>query len=124
MYSLQGRAIPPAVALPRAAKPPGMRNRQTAYAEKTKESELSTNAQANPNRATANPASMVPAVSVAHWVVWVSELAVCSSSLLAMAGKIAARPLLKKGETNISRPLSVYSSQADGCRTVTMNANA
>ena len=53
-----------------------------------------------------NPASIVPAVSVAHWVVWVRELAACSSSALAMVGRMAARPLVKKGEANMSPALS------------------
>ena len=52
------------------------------------------------------PASMVPMVSVVHWVVWVSELAVCSSSLLAMTGRMDERPLVKNGDANISRALS------------------
>src|ERR1022692_4559842 len=76
---------------------------------KVNESELSANAQAKPSRATANPASMEPAVSVPHWVVCVSDLAVCNSAGLAIAGRIAARPLVKNGETNISSPLNSLS---------------
>ena len=45
-------------------------------------------------------------VSVVHCVVWVSELAVCSSSLVAMLGRMAARPLVKNGEASISSALS------------------
>ena len=44
-------------------------------------------------------------VSVIHCVVWVREFAACSSSWLAMVGRIADLPLLKKGEANINRPL-------------------
>lgn len=44
-------------------------------------------------------------VMVVHWVVWVSELAVCSSSLVVMVGNMADRPLVKKGDANISNPL-------------------
>ncbi len=36
-------------------------------------------------------------VVVDHWVSWVSELAVCRSSRVAMAGRIEARPLVKNG---------------------------
>ena len=43
-------------------------------------------------------------------MVCVSELAVCSSSLVAIDGRIAARPLVKNGDANISSPLSTYSS--------------
>jgi hypothetical protein len=43
------------------------------------------------------PARNVPTVSVVHCVVCVSALAVCSSSLLAMAGSMDARPLVKNG---------------------------
>jgi hypothetical protein len=42
---------------------------------------------------------------VVHWVVWVSELAVCNSSRVAMDGRIAERPLVKKGEASISNAL-------------------
>ncbi len=52
------------------------------------------------------PAASVPIVRVVHCVVWVSEFAVCSSSRLAMAGRIDARPLVKNGDANISSPLS------------------
>ncbi len=45
-------------------------------------------------------------VSVVHRVVWVSELAVCSSSLVAMVGRIEERPLVKNGEASISSALS------------------
>ena len=43
---------------------------------------------------------------VVHCVVCVSEFAVCSSSLLAIVGRMAARPLVKNGEANISSALS------------------
>jgi hypothetical protein len=45
-------------------------------------------------------------VSVVQLVVWVSELAVCNSSLLAMVGRMADRPLVKNGDANISSALS------------------
>ncbi len=49
--------------------------------------------------------------SAVHCVSWVSAFAVCNSSRVAMDGSIAARPLVKKGEANISMPLSKYRSQ-------------
>jgi len=67
---------------------------------------------------------MVPTVRVAHCVVWVSELAACRSLGPATAGRMAARPLLKNGEANISTALSRYSSQGSGWRTVTRKASA
>ena len=57
-------------------------------------------------RARSRRRANVPIVSVVHCVVWVSELAVCSSSGLAMVGRMDARPLVKNGEANISSPLS------------------
>jgi hypothetical protein len=45
-------------------------------------------------------------VRVIHWVVCVSELAVCNSSLLAIVGRMEVRPLVKNGEANINRALS------------------
>jgi hypothetical protein len=45
-------------------------------------------------------------VSVVHPVVWVSELAVCSSSRVAMAGRMAERPAVKKGEAPINSALN------------------
>ncbi len=89
-----------------ARNPPGTAIRQIAAAENTNESELMMKAHSYPNRAALYPASSVPAVSVAHCVVCVREFAVCSSSELAMVGRIAARPLVKNGDANISRPLS------------------
>ena len=56
--------------------------------------------------ATLMPASRAPMVRVVHWVVWVSELAVCSSSRVAMEGRIEARPAVKNGEAAISSALS------------------
>ena len=50
-------------------------------------------------------------------MVWVSELAVCNSSLLAMTGRMEARPDVKNGEANISSALNNsrrgYTMQAD-----------
>ena len=77
-----------------------------AHAENTNDSELSTNAQWYPSQAALYPASSVPAVSVAHCVVWVSELAECNSSRVAMVGRMAARPAVKNGDANISPALS------------------
>ena len=57
-------------------------------------------------------------------VVWVSELAVCSSSRVAMAGRIAARPALKNGDAPISSALNGYKSQVWPLSTVKMNASA
>ena len=57
-------------------------------------------------------------------MVWVSELAVCNSSRLAMVGRMEARPLVKNGEANISSPLSRYSSQGSGWRIVRMKPAA
>ncbi len=45
-------------------------------------------------------------VRVVHCVAWVKELAVCSSSPVAICGRMADRPLVKNGEANISRALS------------------
>jgi hypothetical protein len=45
-------------------------------------------------------------VSVVHAVVWVSELAVCNSSRVAMVGRMAERPAVKKGEAPISNALN------------------
>ena len=55
-------------------------------------------------------------VSVVHCVVCVSELAVCSSSLVAMVGRMEERPLVKNGDANISSALSKYSSQVSLAR--------
>ena len=77
-----------------------------AHAENTKDSELITNAQRYPSQAALYPASSVPTVRVAHCVVWVRELAACSSSGVAMVGRIAARPAVKNGEANIRPALS------------------
>ena len=46
------------------------------------------------------PPRNVPIVSVVQPVVWVSELAVCSSSRVAIDGRIAARPAVKNGEAH------------------------
>ena len=54
-------------------------------------------------------------VRVVHPVVCVSELAVCSSSRVAMLGRMDERPLVKNGDANISRALKKYSSQVS-CR--------
>jgi len=67
---------------------------------------------------------MVPTVSVAHWVVWVRAFAVWSSSRLAMLGRMAARPLVKNGDANISKPLSAKSSHVRGASTAATNASA
>ena len=48
----------------------------------------------------------VPTVSVIHWVVCVSELAVWISSGLAIVGRIAERPAVKKGEATMSNALN------------------
>ena len=50
--------------------------------------------------------SNAPTASVIQPVVWVSELAVCSSSSVAMAGRMAERPLVKNGDASISSALS------------------
>ena len=52
------------------------------------------------------PAAKVPMVMVVHCVVWVSELAVCSSSRVVMVGRMAERPLVKNGDANISSALN------------------
>src|ERR1035438_8543775 len=70
------------------------------------------------------PPRKAPAASVLHWVVWVSELAVCNSSLVAMEGKMDERPLVKKGEASINRALSAYSSQVAWPLTVRMKPSA
>jgi hypothetical protein len=57
-------------------------------------------------------------------VVWVSELAVCSSSLVAIDGRMDARPLVKNGEASISSALSTYSSHVSVRLTVRMKAMA
>jgi len=56
--------------------------------------------------ATLTPPRNVPMVRVVQPVVWVRELAVCNSSLVAMDGRIAERPAVKKGEAPISKLLS------------------
>ncbi len=63
-------------------------------------------------------------VTVVHCVSCVSELAVCNSSLVAMEGRIAARPLVKNGEANISSPLSRNSSQVRPCGIANRNSRA
>ena len=70
------------------------------------------------------PPKNAPIVSVIHCVVCVSELAVCSSSLLAMVGRIADRPLVKNGEANISSALRMYSSQVSLRGIARMNPSA
>src|SRR5204863_5391738 len=97
---------------------------QIATAENRNENELIANAHAYPSLAALHPANTVPAVSVAHCVVCVSEFAVCNSCGLAIAGRIAARPLVKNGDANISAPLSTYSSHGRGWWIVAMNASA
>jgi len=49
-------------------------------------------------RRRAGAASRAPMVSVVHCVICVSELAVCSSSPVAIEGRIDARPAVKNGE--------------------------
>src|ERR1035441_8804583 len=93
-------------------------------AETRNESELPKNAHWYPNCITLAPPRKVPMVSVVHCVVWVSELAVCSSSLVAIDGRIDARPLVKNGEASISRALSTYSSHVSVRLTVRMKAMA
>ncbi len=70
------------------------------------------------------PPRNAPMVSVIHCVVCVSELAVCSSSLFAMVGRMADRPLVKNGEANISSALSRYSSQVSVRGIARMNPSA
>ena len=74
-------------------------------AENRNENALNTNASLYPNAVTDAPPRNDPMVTVVHCVSCVSELAVCSSSLVAMVGRIDARPLVKNGEANISTPL-------------------
>ena len=47
-----------------------------------------------------------PMVKLAHDVVWVIVFATCSSSLVAMVGRMEDRPLVKKGEANINPALN------------------
>jgi len=56
------------------------------------------------------PPRKEPMATEVHWVVWVSELAVWSSSLEAMAGRTEARPEVKKGEANMRAALNPSSS--------------
>ena len=93
----------------RSRGPPETAGRCTARKPERKAS-CRTNAHWYPNCITLAPPRKVPMVSVVHCVVWVSELAVCSSSLVAMDGRIEARPLVKNGEASISSALSTYSS--------------
>ena len=69
-------------------------------AEIRKESELPIKAILNPNCVTLAPPRNAPIESVVHWVVWVSELAVCSSSLVAIDGQNRRPPA---GEERRSR---------------------
>ena len=80
---------------------------QIAHALPRNDTLLRTNAASYPNAAALNPAAIVPIVNVVHCVVCVSELAVCSSSALAMEGRMAERPLVKNGDANISSALRV-----------------
>src|SRR5207249_12013047 len=82
-------------------KPSTTCNLDTHKAEKTNDRALKTNASSYPNDATALPPKKDPIVTAVHCVNWVREFAVCSSVLLAMAGSIDARPLVKNGEANI-----------------------
>ncbi len=67
-------------------------------AETKNDSELNRNADSYPKRAAVVPPKNAPIVSVIHPVVCVSEFAVCSSSSVAIEGRIADRPLVKNGE--------------------------
>ena len=75
------------------------------------DSALNTNARWYPTAVTDAPPKKDPTVRVSHWVACVSELAACNSCSVAMAGNMAARPLVKNGDANISSPLSRNSSQ-------------
>jgi hypothetical protein len=85
---------------------PGRNSREMHSAEIRNESAFPANAHSYPNCITLAPPRKAPITSVVAWVVWVSEFAVCSSSRLAMEGRMEARPLVKNGEANISRALS------------------
>src|ERR1035441_7240059 len=98
-YSCHAR-VAVAVAARRTRKPPGTEICQMAHAENANDSELSTNAPRYPSRAVLYPACSVPAVSVAHCVVWVSELAACNSSGVAMVGRMGGRPAGENGDAN------------------------
>src|SRR5262245_52704741 len=95
----------------RTRNPPGTEMRLIAIAENTNESALITKAQVYPRLEALYPASSVPAVKVPHCVVWVNDLAACSSSRVAIVGRMAARPAVKNGDANISAAISRYSSQ-------------
>src|SRR6516165_7233842 len=99
MYSCQGRRTLSLERSFRSARNPcATRSREIHIAEQTKENALKTNASAYPTEATAVPPRTEPTVTAVHCVICVKELAVCSSSSLAIAGKIDARPLVKNGE--------------------------
>src|SRR5271154_7279383 len=108
MYSCQGRTTSFSVKSRRSARklPLGTFSREIHRAENRNDSPLKTKAHLYPNCMTLVPPRKVPMVSVVHWVVCVSELAVCSSCLLAMVGRIAERPLVKNGEASIRSALS------------------
>src|SRR5690349_13113983 len=110
MYSCQGRTTSASVSASRLGrKPPRSgRSREMHHAEMKKETAFPKNAQRYPNWVTLAPARNVPIVSVVHCVVWVRELAACSSSLLAIVGRMEDRPLVKNGEANMRSPLSTY----------------
>ena len=78
---------------------------ETHQAEKRKESALTRNAHSKPSFATATPPVRAPMVRVVHWVVWVRVFAAWRSVLSAIAGRIAERPLVKKGDANIRSAL-------------------
>src|SRR4051794_24217595 len=108
MYSCQGRATSASVSESFLGRklPRWTRSREMQKAEMRKESAFPANAHWYPNLLTLAPARNVPRVRVVHCVVWVSELAACNSSLFAMVGRIDDLPLVKKGEANMSSPLS------------------
>src|SRR6185312_2628559 len=84
--------------------------REMHNAEIRNDDALNRKAHLKPNCATLAPPRNAPIARVVHCVVCVSEFAVCNSSFVAMAGRMAARPAVKNGEAAISKPLSRYSS--------------
>src|SRR5580658_5693778 len=85
--------------------PPRTFNCEMHKAEITNDSALNANATLKPYPAPTAPRN-APAVRLAQDVVCVIVFAVCSSSGVAIPGRIELRPAVKKGDANINAALS------------------
>src|SRR5439155_6965896 len=107
LYSCHGRTGVNSVWAPCGGRKPrpGRNSREMQNADTRNDIAFAKNAHLYPNCATLAPPRNVPIVSVVHPVVWVNEFAVCNSSRVAIDGRIAARPAVKKGDAVMRRPL-------------------